>query len=152
MSYGQVIRVGQLLSRTLSLGKLEGFALALKDRRSKAMKGYDERNNIGVVEGDIMSPGSWKLIEAELRKIGEKVKFDIIFCRPLGALKNIPPNPLSKLPSGNGNKNSLIRKAGDIRLAADEIKVLSYSPKAFFIRFCYNLFLSFKYTSKVSVG
>lgn len=83
MSYGYFIR---------DLG-VQGCAVALTDRRRMNDKTKDDINGITFIDGDIMSPKTWRRITAYLTEQGTNAQFDFIICRPLGGLDYLPASP-----------------------------------------------------------
>lgn len=86
---GRDVRVLDLMGYGAVIRKLDvkGLAVAFEDIRTPDEKQYDLVRGVGFVEGNILSSKTWRKIKEDAEKNG---KFDLILCRPLAGLSQIP--------------------------------------------------------------
>lgn len=67
-----------------------GLAVTLGDRRTKEEQDTDNKRDIEIITGDILSKPTWRKVKDWL--INQKiVGFDLVLCRPIGGFSTIPP-------------------------------------------------------------
>lgn len=66
-----------------------GLAVTLVDKRAEKSKALDQSKNIDVIAGDILSPKTWRQISQWMQD-RDISSFDLIVCRGVGALLDIP--------------------------------------------------------------
>ncbi len=87
--FGEV-KVLDIMSQGGILRKLgvSGGSVALSDKRTQSEKEIDKSESRFLVFGDILSAGTWRKIKDQTPKGG----FDLVLCRPIAGLKNLPAN------------------------------------------------------------
>ncbi|MDP3917690.1 MAG: hypothetical protein Q8Q30_00745 [Candidatus Woesebacteria bacterium] len=88
---GRDVRVLDLMGYGAVLRKLDvkGLAVALEDARTLEEKQYDAKRGVGFVEGNALSSKTWQKIKEDVKEHGQ---FDLILCRPLAGISQIPEN------------------------------------------------------------